>query len=260
MEFLKRPYILQVAAMVTAILIAFGVAIVAFTIYALATAQTLPVQFDRVGFVTCQSHSADRTYSNCPIADFALALADSFAGPDHDHGISIYHDHPGVHSPDGHEHPEYEPTVHSHVGVAQAANLQALRERVAVLEATEEHAHPEYVANAHEHEYTEEFTIEGVGRQNVVLPDAFTGTWTMTLAWPEVVPEPANTSGQSRVTANGQGTHLVNTINNSVRRVTYGTSSFQPLVFGAHDVYMDVTVQTPREDIAWTVTFTPVVE
>ena len=163
MEFLKRPYILQVAAMVTAILIAFGVAIVAFTIYALATAQTLPVQFDRVGFVTCQSHSADRTYSNCPIADFALALADSFAGPDHDHGISIYHDHPGVHSPDGHEHPEYEPTVHSHVGVAQAANLQALRERVAVLEATEEHAHPEYVANAHEHEYTEEFTIEGVG-------------------------------------------------------------------------------------------------
>ena len=260
MEFLKRPYILQVAAMVTAILIAFGVAIVAFTIYALATAQTLPVQFDRVGFVTCQSHSADRTYSNCPIADFALALADSFAGPDHDHGISIYHDHPGVHSPDGHEHPEYEPTVHSHVGVAQAANLQALRERVAVLEATEEHAHPEYVANAHAHEYTEEFTITGVDNQDFVFPDAFTGTWIVTLTWPEIDPAPTNVYGNIRARVRGQGFHRTNHVYQETRGVFYGLSQFITLVFGEHDVYVEVMVYGPTVNAAWTLTFTPVVE
>ena len=256
MEFLKRPYILQVAAMVTAILIAFGVAIAAFTIYALATAQTLPVQFDRVGFVTCQSHSADRTYSNCPIADFALALADSFAGPDHDHGISIYHDHPGVHSPDGHEHPEYEPTVHSHVGVAQAANLQALRERVAVLEATEEHAHPEYVANAHEHEYTEEFTIEGVGNQVVELPDAFKGNWTMTLAWAEVDPDVANLSGYVFVSLVADGVHVTNTIRLRADAY-YGEPAVHNLAFGPYASYVRLETGPSRTDMAWVLTFTP---
>ena len=258
MEFLKRPYILQVAAMVTAILIAFGVAIVAFTIYALATAQTLPVQFDRVGFVTCQSHSADRTYSNCPIADFALALADSFAGPDHDHGISIYHDHPGVHSPDGHEHPEYEPTVHSHVGVAQAANLQALRERVAVLEATEEHAHPEYVANAHEHEYTEEFTIEGVGYVEVFLADRFTGTWAVTLDWPEF--ESTSRDARLYLFLYMRGLFWTGT-DQSWGPLVNGTSRSQTLIFNDTGVHIRYLVQASHASTApWTLTFTPVAE